>query len=143
MTHCRPQNQISSLINGLRFCNCLVLNFPIFSQIHMGGASENKRGVQYHRAYQELKSLCVSTARLEKGLIRDLRAADSAMSQPAAMATVQAWLKEDAGGSCSDRRAVELLQETWYQWNSMETYCMGSCGCSCKYKWYFVTTFTM
>lgn len=47
---------------------------------------------------------------LEKGLIRDLRAADSAMSQPAAMATVQAWLKEDAGGSCSDRRAVELLQ---------------------------------
>mmetsp|Transcript_21710 Transcript_21710/g.36142 ORF Transcript_21710/g.36142 Transcript_21710/m.36142 type:complete len:110 (+) Transcript_21710:2-331(+) len=26
------------------------------------------------------------------------------------MATVQAWLKEDAGGSCSDRRAVELLQ---------------------------------
>lgn len=47
---------------------------------------------------------------LEKGLIRDLRAADSAMNQPVAMATVQAWLKEDAGGSCSDRRAVELLQ---------------------------------
>lgn len=63
----------------------------------------------------------VSTARLEQGLIRDLRAADSAMNQPVAMATVQAWLKEDAGGSCSDRRAVELLQETWYQF-IMETY---------------------
>jgi len=75
-----------------------------------------------HRAYRPLlKSLRVSTARLEKGLIRDLRAADSAMNQPVAMATVQAWLKEDAGGSCSDRRAVELLQETWYQF-IMETY---------------------
>ena len=29
------------------------------------------------------------------------------------MATVQAWLKEDAGVSCTDPRAVELLQDTW------------------------------
>jgi len=47
---------------------------------------------------------------LEHQLIRDLRVADPQLSHSSAMATVQAWLKEDAGVSCTDPRAVELLQ---------------------------------
>lgn len=53
------------------------------------------------------------TNRLEHQLIRDLRVADPQLSHSSAMATVQAWLKEDAGVSCTDPRAVELLQDTW------------------------------
>ena len=53
------------------------------------------------------------TNRLEHQLIRDLRVADPQLSHSSAMATVQAWLKEDAGVSCTDPRAVELLQDAW------------------------------